>query len=85
VRGDSGQLEWVGMASAASAQTEFVLMPEQADVRESGMLLPYEGRLYMEQIMRIDYGITFSVPMTSIRRFLQASGYWTDLLPAAQP
>lgn len=85
VRGDSGRLEWVGMASAASAQTEFILMPEHADVRESGMLLPYDGRLYMEQTMRIDYGITFSVPMTSIRRFLQASGYWTDLLPAAQP
>lgn len=84
VRGDSGELEWVGMATAASAHTEFILVPEQADARESGMLLPYDGRLYMEQVTRIDYGITFSVPMTSIRRFLQSSGYWTDLLPAAE-
>jgi hypothetical protein len=34
------------------------------------MLLPYEGRLYIERVSRIDYGITFSVPMTAIQRFL---------------
>lgn len=84
VRGDTGRLEWVGMASAASAQREFMLMPEYSDTRETGMLLPYDGRLYMEQVTRIDYGITFSVPMTSIRRFLESSGYGSDLLPATE-
>jgi hypothetical protein len=72
VRGDTGRLEWVGMASGASAQAEHMLMPEQREIEEAGMLLPYEGRLYIERASRIDYGITFSVPMTAIQRFLAA-------------
>ncbi|HSJ06414.1 MAG TPA: serine protease [Longimicrobiales bacterium] len=82
VRGDTGRLEWVGMATAASAHTEFILAPERGTDRETGMLMPYDGRLFMEQVTRIDYGITFSVSMTAIRRFLQSTGYWSDLLPA---
>jgi S1-C subfamily serine protease len=70
VRGDNGRLEWVGMASGASAQAESMLMPEKREIEETGMLLPYEGRLYIERVSRIDYGITFSVPMTAIQRFL---------------
>jgi S1-C subfamily serine protease len=74
VRGDTGRLEWVGMASAASAQVEYMLMPERRELDDYGMLMPYDGRLYIERATRIDYGITFSVPMTSIQRFLAAPG-----------
>jgi hypothetical protein len=76
VRGDTGELEWVGMANATSAQAEAMLMPERRQLDEDGMLLPYEGRLYMEQVARIDYGITFSVPITAIQRFMRAAGYY---------
>jgi S1-C subfamily serine protease len=79
VRGDTGALEWVGMATSASGQAEFLLMPDRRQVEEDGMLLPYEGRLYMERATRIDYGITFSVPMGAIQRFLRGSGYWQPL------
>jgi S1-C subfamily serine protease len=69
VRGDTGGLEWVGMARAGSSQSELLLTPESRKVDEHGILLPYEGKLYVERKPRIDYGITISVPMTSIQDF----------------
>jgi hypothetical protein len=33
--------------------------------------VPYEGRFYLEQASRIEYGITFPVSSTAIRRFLR--------------
>jgi S1-C subfamily serine protease len=81
VRGDTEELEWVGMAMAASAQHEFILFPEDGRVEETGMLMPYEGRLHIERVTRIDYGITFSVPMTSIHRFMRRSGLWGSAAP----
>jgi hypothetical protein len=76
VRGDTGALEWVGVARAASAEADVLLLPEQRVIDEDGLLLPYEGRLYAERVARINYGITFSVPMPAIRRFMQAARQW---------
>jgi S1-C subfamily serine protease len=73
VRGDNGALEWVGIATATAAQTEYLLMPESRDTAEEGLLLPYEGRLYMELAPRIEYGVTFPVATDAIRRFLQTT------------
>jgi S1-C subfamily serine protease len=70
VRGDTGALEWVGMATGTSAQPEYLLIPERRELEDYGFLMPYEGNLYIERVSRIDYGITFSVPMTAIQRFL---------------
>jgi S1-C subfamily serine protease len=81
VRGDTEELVWVGMARAASAQHEFILLPDDGRVEETGLLMPYEGGLRIERVMRIDYGITFSVPMTSIHRFMSRSGYWGHAAP----
>lgn len=75
VRGDTDALEWVGLATSAAAQTELVLVPENRIIEEDGILMPYRGNLFAEQVARIDYGITFSVPMTAVTRFLQQSGY----------
>jgi hypothetical protein len=71
VRGDTGELEWIGLAMSTSAQLEHLLVPDRAGVDEQGILLPYQGNLFSEQVSRIDYGITFSVPMTAITRFLR--------------
>lgn len=73
VRGDTGALEWVGVASTAAAQTEYKLVPENREVQEEGLLVPYEGRFYLEQSARIEYGITFPVSSTAIRRFLRTA------------
>jgi hypothetical protein len=73
VRGETGELEWVGLAMSASAHAELVLAPERRSIDEQGVLLPYQGRLFIEEVRRIDYGITFSVPATAVTRFLRAS------------
>jgi hypothetical protein len=73
VRGDTGDLEWVGLAMSASAHAEVVLAPERRSIDEQGVLLPYQGRLFIEEVRRIDYGITFSVPATAVTRFLRAA------------
>lgn len=69
VRGDGSGMEWVGMARAAAARTEEVLVPEEGahDLREPWM--PYAGPIFLEEVRRIQYGITLAVPMHAIRRF----------------
>ncbi|HEX6309618.1 MAG TPA: serine protease [Longimicrobiales bacterium] len=74
VRGDSGALEWVGIATSAAAESDDRLQPESRDVDEEGLLLPYEGRLYFERASRIQYGITYPVSMSVVREFLRRAG-----------
>jgi hypothetical protein len=74
VRGDTGALELVGLATAAAANAELMLVPDRRAVEEDGVVLPYRGDLFIEQVARIEYGITFSAPMTAVARFLRASG-----------
>ena len=70
VRGDGGGLEWVGIALAASARTEYRLVAEEGAERTQDPRRPYEGPVYLQPVQEIRYGITFSVPMTVIRQFL---------------
>jgi hypothetical protein len=70
VRSDGPTLEWVGMARAASATSELILVPERRDIGEFGVILPYDGDIYVENVQRVDYGITFPIPMTVIQRFI---------------
>ena len=70
VRGEGGGLEWVGIARAASARTEYRLVVEEGAERTQDPLRPYEGPIYLQPVQEIRYGITFSVPMDVIRRFL---------------
>lgn len=80
VRGDSNALEWIGLATSASAEADYQLLPEARAIDEDNLLLPYEGRLYIQRTARIDYGITFTVPLDAIRRVLAQAG-----LPLASP
>ena len=74
VRGDTDALELVGLATSAAAQPEYVLLPEVRELDEEGLLVPYQGSLYLERVSRLQYGITFSVPTTAVVRFLQGAG-----------
>ena len=71
VRGDTGRLEWVGIARAGAGKAETQLRP-RTEVMGEELDLPilYQGPLFLESILRIQYGITFSVPMTAIRNFI---------------
>ncbi|MFO8175918.1 MAG: serine protease [Longimicrobiales bacterium] len=71
VRGETGGLEWVGIARAAAGRVEYRLTPETEamdDMTDERML--YEGRIYLERAQRILYGISLSVSMNTIREFL---------------
>lgn len=74
VRGTSDALELVGLASSAAAQPEYVLLPEVRELGEEGLLVPYQGSLYLERVDRLQYGITFSVPAPAVVRFLRGAG-----------
>lgn len=74
VRGDTDALEVVGLATSAAAQPEYVLLPEVRELDEEGLLVPYQGSLYLERVTRLQYGITFSVPATAVARFLRSAG-----------
>ena len=70
VRGEGDALEWVGIALAASARTEHRLVAADAAERTQDPRRPYGGPIYLQPVQQIRYGIIFSVPVTTIHRFL---------------
>lgn len=70
VRGEGGSLEWVGLARAAAGRLEYRLAPDPDLIPTEDQRSLYEGRIYLEEVQRILYGISFSVPMTVIRAFM---------------
>lgn len=70
VRGQDGSLEWVGIARAAAGRLEHRLTPDPESIQALDQRQLYEGRIYLEEIQRILYGISLSVPMTTIREFI---------------
>lgn len=70
IRGQDGTLEWVGIARAAAGRVEQRLTPDPAALPRLDQRTLYEGRIYLEEVQRILYGISLSVPMTTIREFL---------------
>lgn len=70
IRGDTGALEWVGMARAGAGTREVRLQPGGLDFIEEDEGVRYEGPVFAESALRIQYGITLSVPMTAVRAFL---------------
>jgi S1-C subfamily serine protease len=70
IRGDDGSLEWVGMTRAGAGTREVRLQPRADEMLEDDVGLLYDGPIYLEHTLRIQYGITFSVPMNRVRSFL---------------
>lgn len=71
MRGSEEVLEWVGMARAAAAVREQRLIPSEVDAEEYDPALPYEGPVFLDEMLRIQYGVTLSVPMSTIRDFIE--------------
>jgi hypothetical protein len=72
VRGDTEQLEWVGIARAAAVRRESRLVPESEATPRSVSARPYEGRIFLREVEEIRYGIAFAIPMGEIRDFVRA-------------
>ncbi len=65
--------EVVGMVNALSAETDYVLRPDDGYVHSSaGTAVPYPGDVYVDTDVRIISGIIYAVSAEQIRTFIQA-------------
>jgi hypothetical protein len=71
IRGETGALEPVGLARAGAATSELRLQPDTLSAATAGETRRYEGMLYVESVLRIQYGITLPVSMTAVSDFLE--------------
>jgi S1-C subfamily serine protease len=72
VRGDDGALEWVGITRAGAGVRETLLLPEDMDPPDEDFFILYDGAIYAESALRIQYGIALTVPMLALRSFVSA-------------
>lgn len=74
IRGDGSGLEWIGVLSAAYAEREYFLGPDEAQAgAEFSQEIEYEGPLFLKMERRIRYGITYAVGIGEIIEFLETS------------
>jgi hypothetical protein len=85
LRGDGSGVEWVGMARAAAASPEVRVRPEHETLDREDLGRQYDGPLYLDQVSRIQYGITLSIPMSTIRGFLDREREGLDALGYSVP
>ncbi|MGD8277884.1 MAG: serine protease [Gemmatimonadota bacterium] len=83
VRSETGRLEPVGLARAGAATSELRLQPDTLSTAAGAETHRYQGMLYVESVLRIQYGITLPVSMTAVTDFidrtrstLRARGYF---------
>jgi len=72
VRGGYSHFEWVGMASSSSVSDIFYLEPNINKADAYSKSEPYKGELLINNKKMINYGVTFSVPMEEIIRFVRS-------------
>jgi len=72
IRDGSSHFEWVGMASSSSVSDIFYLEPNVDKADAYSKLEPYRGELLINKKKMINYGVTFSVPMEEIVRFVRS-------------
>ncbi len=63
-------LQWVGMARSASASTENILVPRPGEKYDQATK-PYTDNPFVQQKTRISYGITQTIPIDTIKDFLE--------------
>lgn len=72
VRGETGTLEAVGLARAGAAGREVRLQPDTAGIPVRSESRRYEGALYIESVLRIQYGITLPISIALVNEFIDA-------------
>ncbi|MDZ7263312.1 MAG: S1C family serine protease [candidate division KSB1 bacterium] len=71
---NSRTFEYIGMATAASYDSELVLAPPEGHhVSDQNMKLPYQDDVYLKELRLINYGITFITKSEVIVDFLSRS------------
>ncbi|NIW78756.1 MAG: hypothetical protein GWN16_04530, partial [Calditrichae bacterium] len=81
----SSKLEWVGIATGTSAETEQFLVPANEVGTDFGEQRRYEGDIYIKKRLRSNYGITSVTSIDAIlqfldrnRKLLKSQGYNPD-------
>jgi len=90
IRDGLPNVELVGLASSASGEYTNLLVPEEEwETTLYDPSMPYTGDTYVKLQQKIDYGITYTIPVDSIRVFIRSNittvlreGY--DLRPVLQ-
>lgn len=72
MRGSSQNFEWVGIASSSSVSDIFYLEPNVDNTEIYSKSEPYVGELLINKKKVINYGVTFSVSMEEIIRFVRS-------------
>ena len=72
IRGSSQNFEWVGIASSSSVSDIFYLEPNINNTEKYSKSEPYVGELLINKKKVINYGVTFSVSMEEIIRFVRS-------------
>jgi S1-C subfamily serine protease len=72
LRGSSQNFEWVGIARSSSVSDIFYLEPDINNTKIYSKSEPYVGELLINKKKVINYGVTFSVSMKEIIRFVRS-------------
>ncbi len=72
LRGNPPNFEWVGIASSSSVSDIFYLEPNIDNTEIYSKSEPYVGELLINKKKVINYGVTFSVSMEEIIRFVRS-------------
>ena len=63
--------EWIGMAKSAAAGNFIYLLPDENLVDVVNIRNPYKGEVYVNKKLDINYGVTFSVTIEAIGKFIK--------------
>jgi len=63
--------EWIGLAKSVSGDSHWSFSPDEDHIEEGNTThFPYDGPLFLEKRNTIKYGVTHTVPIESVQRFL---------------
>lgn len=65
--------EWIGMASSSSAQSIHYLKPEENIPQFVAPNSPYSGEVFIDHKKSINYGVTYSVSIEDVIKFLSVN------------
>ena len=58
------------MATSVSAETDYLLSP--GNIRNYDPTYPYTGNMYIRDVKNINYGITYSLSIEAITKFIKS-------------
>ncbi|NOX37497.1 MAG: trypsin-like peptidase domain-containing protein [Calditrichaeota bacterium] len=74
IRDGIPNFELVGLMNSVSAESELILVPEKGVLKKRLVEeKPYRGDVYVRNLRRINYGVTYAIGIDAIREFIFAN------------